>query len=173
MSTKLLSNGRSGSRGAGECGSRRGDGDGVPAGTGVQPPGPIRVPPHRSLPAIAGPSGAHPDTRRRSASAGRARPWRTRSSRAPSRRCRARSTRLTSWGPLRFRAGEKPTHAHEQHRWYVRVLLGHYCYYGTPHNYPAMSNFLQDIRRMWPSGRSIATFHAGFSWPTARSARWR
>ena len=38
--------------------------------------------------------------------------------------------------------------AHEQHSWYVRVLLGHYCYYGTSHNYPAISNFLQDIRRM-------------------------
>jgi RNA-directed DNA polymerase len=36
-----------------------------------------------------------------------------------------------------------------QHRWYVSVLLGHYGYYGRPHNYPALSGFRQLIRRLW------------------------
>lgn len=37
----------------------------------------------------------------------------------------------------------------EQHRWYASLLLGHYGYYGRPHNYPAMSGFLQQMRRIW------------------------
>ncbi|WP_158044788.1 group II intron reverse transcriptase/maturase [Skermanella pratensis] len=37
----------------------------------------------------------------------------------------------------------------EQHRWYASVLLGHYGYYGRPHNYPALSGFRQQIRRIW------------------------
>jgi group II intron reverse transcriptase/maturase len=36
-----------------------------------------------------------------------------------------------------------------QHRWYASVLLGHYGYYGRPHNYPALSAFRQQVRRIW------------------------
>lgn len=36
-----------------------------------------------------------------------------------------------------------------QHRWYASVLLGHYGYYGRPHNYPALSAFHQQVRRIW------------------------
>jgi len=37
----------------------------------------------------------------------------------------------------------------EQHRWYASVLRGHYGYYGRPHNYPALSAFRQEVRRIW------------------------
>jgi hypothetical protein len=37
----------------------------------------------------------------------------------------------------------------EQHRWYVSILLGHYGYYGRPHNYPALNGFHQQVRRIW------------------------
>jgi RNA-directed DNA polymerase len=37
----------------------------------------------------------------------------------------------------------------EQHRWLSSVLRGHYGYYGMPHNYPALSVFHQEIRRLW------------------------
>jgi RNA-directed DNA polymerase len=36
-----------------------------------------------------------------------------------------------------------------QHRWYASVLTGHYGYYGRPHNYPALSGFRQQVRRIW------------------------
>jgi len=37
----------------------------------------------------------------------------------------------------------------EQYRWYASVLRGHYGYYGRPHNYPALSAFRQQVRRIW------------------------
>lgn len=37
----------------------------------------------------------------------------------------------------------------EQHLWFCQVLRGHYGYYGVPHNYPALSAFLQAVRRIW------------------------
>lgn len=37
----------------------------------------------------------------------------------------------------------------QQQRWYSRVLLGHYGYYGLPNNYPALNTFHQEIRRIW------------------------
>lgn len=37
----------------------------------------------------------------------------------------------------------------EQHRWCVSVLLGHYGYYGRPHNYPALNSFRREARRIW------------------------
>jgi RNA-directed DNA polymerase len=37
----------------------------------------------------------------------------------------------------------------EQHRWLSSVLRGHYGYYGMPHNYPALSLFHQELRRLW------------------------
>jgi RNA-directed DNA polymerase len=37
----------------------------------------------------------------------------------------------------------------KQHRWYASVLLGHYGYYGRPHNYPALNSFRQQVRRIW------------------------
>lgn len=37
----------------------------------------------------------------------------------------------------------------EQHLWLCQVLRGHYGYYGVPHNYPALSAFLQAVRRIW------------------------
>jgi RNA-directed DNA polymerase len=36
-----------------------------------------------------------------------------------------------------------------QHRWLAAVLRGHYGYYGRPHNYPALSGFRQEVRRVW------------------------
>jgi len=36
-----------------------------------------------------------------------------------------------------------------QHRWYCDRLRGHYGYYGRPHNYPALSAFRQEVRRIW------------------------
>ena len=36
-----------------------------------------------------------------------------------------------------------------QYRWYASVLRGHYGYYGRPHNYPALNNFCQQVRRIW------------------------
>jgi group II intron reverse transcriptase/maturase len=36
-----------------------------------------------------------------------------------------------------------------QHRWLSSVLRGHYGYYGVPHNYPALSAFHQEVRRIW------------------------
>ncbi len=36
-----------------------------------------------------------------------------------------------------------------QHRWYASVLLGHYGYYGRPHNYRALNGFRQQVRRIW------------------------
>jgi hypothetical protein len=37
----------------------------------------------------------------------------------------------------------------EQHRWLSSVVRGHYGYYGMPHNYPALSAFHQEVRRLW------------------------
>lgn len=37
----------------------------------------------------------------------------------------------------------------EQHRWYASVLRGHYGYFGMPHNWRALSGFLQQVRRIW------------------------
>ena len=37
----------------------------------------------------------------------------------------------------------------EQHRWLSSVLRGHYGYYGVAHNYPALSAFHQEVRRIW------------------------
>jgi len=37
----------------------------------------------------------------------------------------------------------------EQHRWLSSVLRGHYGFYGVPHNYPALSAFHQEVRRIW------------------------
>jgi RNA-directed DNA polymerase len=37
----------------------------------------------------------------------------------------------------------------EQHRWLSSMLRGHYGYYGVPHNYPALSAFHQEVRRIW------------------------
>jgi group II intron reverse transcriptase/maturase len=37
----------------------------------------------------------------------------------------------------------------EQHRWYASILLGHYGYFGMPHNWRALNGFLQQIRRIW------------------------
>ena len=37
----------------------------------------------------------------------------------------------------------------EQHRWLSAVLRGHYGYYGVSHNYPALSAFHQEVRRIW------------------------
>ena len=37
----------------------------------------------------------------------------------------------------------------EQQRWFASVLRGHYGYYGVPHNYPALSAFHQEVRRIW------------------------
>ena len=37
----------------------------------------------------------------------------------------------------------------EQHRLLSSVLRGHYGYYGMPHNYPALSAFHQEVRRLW------------------------
>jgi group II intron reverse transcriptase/maturase len=36
-----------------------------------------------------------------------------------------------------------------QHRWYASVLRGHYGCYGRPHNFPALSGFLQQVRHIW------------------------
>jgi RNA-directed DNA polymerase len=36
-----------------------------------------------------------------------------------------------------------------QYRWYSSVLLGHYGYYGRPHNYRALNGFRQQVRRIW------------------------
>lgn len=36
-----------------------------------------------------------------------------------------------------------------QHAYYVRVLQGHYAYYGRPHNYPALNAFHRQVRRIW------------------------
>jgi RNA-directed DNA polymerase len=36
-----------------------------------------------------------------------------------------------------------------QYRWYASVLLGHYGYYGRPHNYRALNGFRQQVRRIW------------------------
>jgi RNA-directed DNA polymerase len=37
----------------------------------------------------------------------------------------------------------------EQHRWYASILRGHYGYYGVSHNFPALSAFHQEVRRIW------------------------
>lgn len=37
----------------------------------------------------------------------------------------------------------------KQHRWYSAVLVGHYGYYGRPHNYRALSSFRREVRRIW------------------------
>ena len=37
----------------------------------------------------------------------------------------------------------------EQHRWYSRVLSGHYGYFGLPHNWRSLNGFRQEIRRIW------------------------
>jgi group II intron reverse transcriptase/maturase len=37
----------------------------------------------------------------------------------------------------------------KQHRWYASILLGHYGYYGRPHNYRALNGFRQQVRRIW------------------------
>lgn len=36
-----------------------------------------------------------------------------------------------------------------QHRWYAAVLIGHYGYYGRPHNYRALNSFRREVRRIW------------------------
>ena len=36
-----------------------------------------------------------------------------------------------------------------QHRWYAAVLVGHYGYYGRPHNYRALASFRREVRRIW------------------------
>ena len=59
--------------------------------------------------------------------------------------------RLTSKLKALRREARRRMHAPlaEQHRWYASVLLGHYGYYGRPHNYPAWSSFRQEVRRIW------------------------
>ena len=37
----------------------------------------------------------------------------------------------------------------EQHRCYSSVLRGHYGYKGVSHNFPALSAFDQEVRRIW------------------------
>ena len=37
----------------------------------------------------------------------------------------------------------------EQHRWYSSILRGHYGYYGVSHNFPALSAFHGEVRRIW------------------------
>jgi RNA-directed DNA polymerase len=36
-----------------------------------------------------------------------------------------------------------------QQEWFAAVLRGHYCYYGRPHNYPALHGFYREVRRTW------------------------
>src|SRR5438874_1101319 len=37
----------------------------------------------------------------------------------------------------------------EQQRWYASILRGHYGYYGLPNNSRALSEFHQEVRRIW------------------------
>jgi RNA-directed DNA polymerase len=60
-----------------------------------------------------------------------------------------------------------------QHRWYASVLLGHYGYYGIPHNWRALNGFLQEVRRIWFTclrRRSQKTRNKGWDWFEALEA---
>jgi group II intron reverse transcriptase/maturase len=37
----------------------------------------------------------------------------------------------------------------EQHHWYSSALRGHYGYFGMPHNWRSLNEFLQEVRRIW------------------------
>jgi len=37
----------------------------------------------------------------------------------------------------------------DRHRWYSSILRGHYGYYGVSHNFPALSAFHGEVRRIW------------------------
>jgi len=63
----------------------------------------------------------------------------------------------------------------DQHRWYARVLRGHYAYYGMPHNYRALANFRREVRRIWflcLRRRSQRSRRAGWDWFDAMTARY-
>lgn len=64
---------------------------------------------------------------------------------------KTQSQRLTRKLKALRREARRRMHAPlaEQHRWYVSILLGHYGYYGRPHNYPALNGFRQQVRRIW------------------------
>lgn len=64
---------------------------------------------------------------------------------------KTQSQRLTRKLKALRREARRRMHAPltEQHRWYVSILLGHYGYYGRPHNYPALNGFHQQVRRIW------------------------
>jgi len=60
-----------------------------------------------------------------------------------------------------------------QHRWYSSVLLGHYGYYGVPHNWRALNGFLQEVRRIWFTclkRRSQKNRNKGWDWFEALEA---
>lgn len=64
---------------------------------------------------------------------------------------KTQSQRLTR--KLKALRQEASRHMHaplaEQHRWYSSVLRGHYGYYGVSHNFPALSAFHGEVRRIW------------------------
>ena len=54
-----------------------------------------------------------------------------------------------------------------QHRWYARVLRGHYGYFGVPHNWPALNAFMHEVRRIWLTclrRRSQKNRDKGWAW---------
>jgi hypothetical protein len=55
----------------------------------------------------------------------------------------------------------------EQHRWYTRVLRGHYGYFGMSHNWRALNGFLRQVRRIWFNclrRRSQKNRRMGWAW---------
>jgi len=64
---------------------------------------------------------------------------------------KTQSQRLTR--KLKALRQEASRHMHatlaEQHRWYSSILRGHYGYYGASHNFPALSAFHGEVRRIW------------------------
>ena len=64
---------------------------------------------------------------------------------------KTQSQRLTR--KLKALRQEASRHMHatlaEQHRWYSSILSGHYGYYGVSHNFPALSAFHGEVRRIW------------------------
>ncbi len=64
---------------------------------------------------------------------------------------KTQSQRLTR--KLKALRQEASRHMHatlaEQHRWYSSILRGHYGYYGVSHNFPALSAFHGEVRRIW------------------------
>ena len=61
----------------------------------------------------------------------------------------------------------------EQHRWYARILRGHYGYFGMSHNWQSPDGFRRGIRRIWFNclrRRSQKHRRTGWEWFEALTA---